>query len=80
MKLFKVTANGYSLGECKTILVIAEDDREAVRNAKEGKPFDWRAPDIEETNWEFTENQYPLSVEEISLTEPKVVLSEYFGG
>lgn len=79
LKVFKVTATTASYDEYKSIIVVAEHKERALEIAKKGQPYDWKDPDKYDVYWEFEEEQYPLVVTEIELTEEKVIISESIG-
>ncbi|TDT83163.1 hypothetical protein DEU41_0604 [Bacillus sp. AG1163] len=79
LKVFKVTASDASYDEYKSILIIAEHKERALEIAKKGQPFEWKDPDKHNIYWDFNKDQCPLIVNEIELTEEKVIASELIG-
>ena len=79
MRLFKVTADGYGYGDYISIVVVANSSRRAMEIAKQGLPYDWRNPAEEKVYWEFNSEQFPLHIEEVSLNQEMVIVSEYYG-
>lgn len=80
MRVFKVAAFDASFDEYKSIIVIAQHKERALEIAKKGQPFDWKDPDKHNIYWHFSEDQYPLTVHEIELTNEKVISTELIGG
>jgi hypothetical protein len=79
MRVFKVSAFDASYDEYKSIIVIAQHRDRALEIAKKGQPYEWKDPKKYDIYWEFKEDQYPLIVNEIELTEEKVIASEFIG-
>lgn len=79
MKVFKVSASGFSYDDFVSIVIVAEDKDKALEIAKQGHPYDWKDPDKHKIYWNFEPEQFPLIVEEISLKREQVVVSEYYG-
>lgn len=79
MNLYKIEATEYGYGEYKSVLVIAENQDRALEIAKKGQPYDWKDPKKYNVYWQFDEEQYPLKITEICLTEEMAVVSELIG-
>lgn len=79
MRVFRVTADGYGYEDFVSIVVVAESRKRALEIAEQGLPYNWKDPVEEKVHWEFKSDQFPLQVEEVSLDQETVIVSEYYG-
>ncbi|UNY50237.1 hypothetical protein [Stenotrophomonas phage vB_SmeS_BUCT704] len=83
MNVYKIEASYTDYDQYYSIVVVAQDEEEALKIAMKGNPWEYGMPlqeDVSEPYYEFYKEQFPLKVTQIDLTYPQVIDSSYRNG